>query len=66
MDRKITSRLNMANTYQKVCNNNASTVNTVPAFAALLVVLGTMIKGLNDLIQKVSTKTGGDAIEKTN
>lgn len=66
MDRRITSRLNMANTYQTVCANNTTTVNTVPAFAALLLVLGTMITSLRNLMQKVSTKTGGDALDKTN
>lgn len=59
MDRKITSRLNMANAVKEVCDDNVSVVALVPAMVALVVLLKNRITVLKDIIKRISLKKKG-------
>lgn len=64
-DRRITSRLNMANAVKQVCDDNTSVVATVPAFVVLVSGLGTRITALRAQMKKLNTKKkAGDAENK--
>lgn len=66
MDRRITSRLNMANAVKEVCDTRPDVVATVPAFVLLVAALGERITALRALIKQLSKKESGLALDKTN
>lgn len=59
MDRRITSRLNMANAFMGVCDANPTAVALVPAFAPLVAALKNRITALNAVVQRLSANTSG-------
>lgn len=65
MDRKITSRLNMANAVVNVCDSRTDAVALIPAFALLVADLKTRIAALKVLMQRLSSNTSGYQADKT-
>ncbi|MBI5917525.1 MAG: hypothetical protein HY842_19325 [Bacteroidetes bacterium] len=59
MDRRITSRLNMANAVVEVCDSRPDVVALVPAFVLLVAALKSRITALNNLMQRLSANTSG-------
>lgn len=64
-DRRVTSRLNMANAVQEVCDTNTTVVALVPAFVALVADLGNRITALRDQLKKLSVNNSGLHENKT-
>ena len=63
-DRRVTSRLNMANAVKEVCDTNTSIVDQVPAFVLLVIELGNRTTALRVLNKKLKTKNSGYADQK--
>lgn len=66
MDRKITSRLNMANAVKEVCDTRTDVVALVPAFVLLVASLQDRITALRGLMKPLTKKTDGFSEDKTN
>ena len=59
MDRRITSRLNMANAVKEVCDTRTDVVALVPAFVLLVATLKDKALTLRALMKQLSKKTTG-------
>ncbi len=66
MDRKITSRLNMANAFKQICDDNQATVKKMPTFESLVATLGIKITNLKLVAKQLDTKNGGYRKDKIN
>lgn len=64
MDRRITSRLNMANAVTEVCDTRTDVVALVPAFVLLVAALKGRIVALNDLMKRLTTNASGISEDK--
>ncbi len=64
MDRRVTSRLNMANAVEEVCDTRTDVVALVPAFVLLVTSLKNRITALKALMQRVSIDNSGYYADK--